>query len=175
MDHVPVFGGYDRHGGDGEIFVDLVECGCGASAACADDAGSRLVAEDFAFAVECTVHEGGEGTGKCSIMYRTTEYESIGFRGLVEEFVHSIIHEAAQGGRFAVRTLLQALCAAQTAGQRLHTYPEYLGLDAGIDEFLFHFLECCVCTSLLVRASVYKYYFHDLRNVLCVNDLMIYG
>ena len=45
--------------GDANAFmvVDLVESGCGASSAGADDSGSRLVAVDSSLAVESTVHK----------------------------------------------------------------------------------------------------------------------
>ena len=153
VDHGPVAGGDHRHLVDGEVLVQLVQGGGGASPAGADHGGGGLEAQRGAGGVKQPVQGAGDLAGGGGVVDRRAHHQAVTGPGLLRSHVDHVVVDA-----FAQ---LAASPAAGTAGGGVPAQPEDLRLQALLRQGPGHLVQGGIGAAILVGAAVEQQYLHS--------------
>ena len=144
--HVPVAAAGDRHLADGEIFVQTVEGGRGATATGGADGGADLHALAEGCGEEEAVQQVGQRAVGAGIVGGRTDDQAVGGLELGCQLVDSIVEDVMA----LLGTLVAGYAAADVAVANVHQF----GGDAFGVEGAFHLAEGRVCAALGIGAAV---------------------
>ena len=119
--HVPVLGTDHGHVGNGEIFVQTVQCGTGACTTAGYHGCGKFSAHETASAVKETVKKGTELSGRTGIVDRGTDNHSVVLFHVCKYFVYFVVEDTGTGG--------SAFSAGNASGNRLFVEVEDVGGD----------------------------------------------
>ena len=153
MDAVPILGGHHRHGGDGEVLVELVKGVAGPATAAGDHGGGRFVEEQPLGVVEHPVQQALQPPRDAAEIDWGAHHQAVGLDDLLDALIDAVIVENTAA-------LAPAGSAVDTPPDELIADPEDLGLDLMLLELSRHLGQGGVGAALFVGATVDEQDFH---------------
>ena len=152
MDGVPVLGGDDGHVGDGEILVELLKGGGGASASAGDDGGSEFARHAVFRGEEEAVEEGDELPARPAVVDRGADDEGVEFVQSFLDVGDDVVPEAIPG--------LHALHAGDAARDGMAPEVEHFRGDVVLLQGLFDFVQGGPGAAPLMGAAIDQQGYH---------------
>jgi len=153
MDAVPILGGHHRHGGDGEVLVELVKGRSGSAPAAGDHCRAQLAGHPASAGIEQPVEEALQPPRDAAEIDWGAHHQAVGLDDLLDALIDAVIVENTAA-------LAPAGSAVDTPPDELIADPEDLGLDLMLLELSRHLGQGGVGAALFVGAAVDEQDFH---------------